>query len=283
MSFRNKRTADKSLEDAADPIHVFVATPAYDGRVYTDYAMSLAESARDATLFGIRITASVMGNGAFIDLARNAFVRLFLETQCTHLFFIDADLRWESRAFVGLLQSGLPICAGIYPKRQDPEEYPCRMIEQTPGAGIWVNSSGYIMCDRVASGFLCISRAVAQRMYDEATHIKLAHGNERRVFYTDLNEHNEFIGEDYAFCTDYLRKYNEPIPVYPDFNFTHASRWKGNWHNFLNRQLDESKALIAKAHEEGKECVAELDSSGKLRGVSWIDIAKANDMTREAA
>lgn len=114
MAFK-KRTQDPKR------IHAYVATPAYDGRVLTDYTISLAESVQFATLHGIQTTAAVMGNGAFIELARNTFLQLFLATDCTHLFFIDADLRWDAKAYAGMLTSGHPICAGIYPKRQDPE------------------------------------------------------------------------------------------------------------------------------------------------------------------
>ena len=149
MAFDRWKKEEKKEKFA---IRAYVATPAYDGKVHTDYAVSLAESSMTAVSQGIHVTAAVLGNGAFIDLARNNFVKMFLDTDCTHLFFIDADLKWEARAFIGLLSSGRPICAGVYRRRQEPESYPCRYIEDEEG-GIQPVDGGWIRCDRVPTGF----------------------------------------------------------------------------------------------------------------------------------
>src|SRR5690348_6184873 len=92
-----------------DKWHVYVATPAYDGKVDVDYATSLAESSFCAPLYQVMLTAGVMGNGAFIELARNIFVKMFLEDhkEATHLFFVDADVKFPPNAFIGLVRSGL--------------------------------------------------------------------------------------------------------------------------------------------------------------------------------
>jgi hypothetical protein len=220
---------------------VFVATPAYDGRVLTDYAISLAESCLVGPVNDVFVMASVMGNGAFIDIARNHFVRLFLQSNCTHLFFIDADLRWEPRAFIELARANKPICAGAYRKRQEPEEYPIRYVPNPDGT-IKIKD-GWIMADRVATGFLCIRRDVIEKMVQLGEWIKVGHDPEcPRLFYTKFEPDGRFIGEDFSFCDDYIRIFKEEIPVWPDFDFVHGERFKGNFHNFLNRKADEEDA-----------------------------------------
>jgi hypothetical protein len=229
-------------------IRVYVATPAYDGKVHTDFAVSLAESCMYAASMGIHVTASVMGNGAFIDLARNNFAHMFLQTDCTHLFFIDSDLRWEPRAFLGLATSGRPVCAGIYRKRQEPEEYPVRFLEDKEGA-IEIADGGWIKCDRVATGFLCIERRVIEEMTKDAEIYSQGGGGicdkVAKLFYTKLVAGDDgvsrFMGEDYAWCDDYVTRYNEPIWVWPDFDFDHDG-YKGNWHKYLNRLAEEWEA-----------------------------------------
>ena len=114
-------------------IHAYVATPAYDGRVLTDYAVSLAESCQLATMLGIKVTCAVMGNGAFIDLARCTFINMFLDSDATHLFFIDADLSWEARAFVALLQADYDVSCGVYPRRQKEPSYPVHWVQAEEG------------------------------------------------------------------------------------------------------------------------------------------------------
>lgn len=243
MAFKPRQpdTESKQPDDHPFDIRVYVATPAYDGRVLTDYAISIAESAFLAPIHGIMVEATVMGNGAFIEIARNHFVRMFLETDCTHLFFIDADLRWEARMFIELARANKPICAAAYRKRQDPEEYPVRFVNDTNG--YMLIQDGWIMCDRVASGFLCIRRDVIEKMVDASKWIKS--GNDKEcpsLFYTKTEPSGDglrFIGEDFAFCDDYVRIFKEPIPVWPDATFTHGSRFVGNYHKWLNKRAEE--------------------------------------------
>ena len=134
MSTRKQHREKQQSKQAAKPVEVqgwvkpFIATPAYDGKFDNDYVVSMAETCMVAPQFKILPQLTTMRNGAFIDVARNRFVEMFLKSDCTHLFFIDADLKWEPRAFIGLVRSGLPVCAGIYRKRQEPEEYPVRCI-----------------------------------------------------------------------------------------------------------------------------------------------------------
>lgn len=233
-----------------DKVHPFVATPAYDGKVDSQYAQSLAEAAFTSPLHQVYFSQCVMGNGAFIDLARNIFVKMFLEEnkECSHLFFIDADLRFEARAFIGLAKAGLPICAGVYPRRQDEPSYPARWVPHPEQGGLWVED-GFVMCDRVPTGFLCIERKVVEEMAEDAIkmYIPGQKGPVPRLFYTELKDTNKFTGEDFCFCDDYVKKYNQPIPVWPDMDFTHG-RWKGNYHAYLAEQIkkaEEEKELSA--------------------------------------
>ncbi len=76
---RKKVARAKKKGSIYDQLSVYVATPAYDGKVDTDYSQSLADAAFVCAIFGVRFSAAVMGNGAFIDLARNFFVKIFLE------------------------------------------------------------------------------------------------------------------------------------------------------------------------------------------------------------
>lgn len=253
MAFKKRETQGSLEKIKGMDIHAFIATPAYDGKVLTDYSQSLAESFRDAALLGIKTTACVMGNGAFIDLARNIFVRLFLESECTHLFFIDSDLKWESRAFLTLLTSGLPACAGAYPKRQTPEEYPMRFVAGPNGKGLEMRGD-WIMCDRVATGFLCIERSVIEKMVAKAPMIidKNPHFPQPptpRLFYTYMQEDGRFVGEDFAWSKDYVEQFNDYIWCYPDFTFTHNLNYTGNWHEFLIRDAEANQAKQAQQEQ----------------------------------
>lgn len=239
--------------------HVYVATPAYDGKVHSEFAQSCMEAAQAATVCGIRITAAVMGNGAFIDLARNMFVKLFLtqHKDCSHFLFLDADLKFESRAFVEVVRhctEDRPVIAGVYPKRQDVEEYPARWtphpeLSKDGIDKLWFDDAGFLMCNRVPTGFLCIRRNIIEEMARDAVKISMKnYGKVPRLFYTYLDDKNRFIGEDFAWCDDYVKKYDRQISVWPDFDFEHDGH-KGNYQKWISRHavpLDDEGHAIRK-------------------------------------
>jgi hypothetical protein len=251
--------------------------------------MSLADTCMMASTRGIGVVASVMGNGAFIELSRNQFVKIFLDTDCTHLFFIDADLRWEARAFCGLVEGCTPerpVVAGAYRRRQPKEDYPIRYWEDAAEPGLTFVDGGWVLCERVATGFLCIHRSVVVEMANEA---RLLHvpmwGDAPELFYTqdvpmmpeetkmdmaawnamlerkrELEQEIEdlektlsngkwlFMGEDISWCDDYVHKYKKYIHVWPDFDFIHAGL-HCNWRKFILKEL----ASDAKEEQERLE------------------------------
>jgi len=266
MSFKKRQEPQKQA------IHAYVCTPAYDGKVEANFSQALAEASYCAPLYGIRLTAGVMGNGAFIDLARNIFVNRFLTefTDTTHLFFIDADLKFQPNAFIGLLQSNLPVCAGLYRRRQEPESYPFRGIENPDGGGLWFVDD-WLQCDRVPTGFLCIRRDVVEDMAKIAPKVHVhGHGDIPWVFHTEFEAKDDglaklaekyglspefiaeygnwlptdgakFVGEDYGFCNDYQRKVGKPIPVWSNFDFIHGG-YEGNLFKFLTSEVEKQDA-----------------------------------------
>jgi hypothetical protein len=260
-------------QQEAKPLHAYICTPAYGGQVDSDYSQSLAETSFCCPMYNIQVTAGVIGNVGFIELARNMFVKKFLEDHkdCTHLFFIDADLKFESRAFVGLMRSGLPICAGLYRRRQAHEDYPLKHAENPDGGGLWFVND-WLQCDRVPTGFLCISRKVLEEMAAEAPCMEVAdqkggvpwlfdlkkegiaqgdkpiaktYGEAQKLMASGVEPSGSFrlIGEDYTFCDKYVEKYGRKIPVWSNFEFTHHG-FKGNFWEYLNREKD--KADLAK-------------------------------------
>lgn len=236
---------ERKLGQKRKSLHAYVCTPAYDGKVECNYSQSLAEAAFCCPLYNIKLTAGVMGNGAFIELARNIFVKRFIEEfkDCTHLFFIDADLKFEARAFIGLMQANLPICAGVYRRRQEPEEYPFRATDNPEGGGLWFIDD-WLQCSRVPTGFLCIRRDVIEEMAQDAKKVNV-HGQDGPVpwlFYTKFDEQGRFIGEDYAFCDDYVARYKAQIPVWSNFDFVHGGH-PGNLFKWLEKAHDAEQQI----------------------------------------
>lgn len=227
--------------------HVYVCTPAYDGKVDSGFAQCMGNTGWNMGLFGIRMTCSAMGNSAFIEMGRNLFVKFMLEdpdlASCTHLFFVDSDLEWDSASFVGLVTScneDRPVVAGVYPRRQkEPWDFPAVWTPDPNIKGpngedcLWVDEDGWLKCDRVPTGFLCIRRNVLEELSKEVMQARTYdYGNIPWVFHTKFDDDNRFVGEDYGFCDLYREHYGKPIDVWMGFEFTHGG-FKGCYEEFL--------------------------------------------------
>ena len=209
---------------------VFVATPIYDA-VTAEYAQSLFMAGLDCKERGIEVVPNIIRNSCFVDIARCVLVKQFLETDCTHLLFIDADIGYESHAIAGLVQAGVPFCAGVYRKREPDLLFAAKLHEPQEFRGPWVR--GY----RVATGFMCLERHVLEEMSSRVHSCNVGKsGLTPMIFRTDTHG-DRFIGEDYCFCDDYNKLYEEgvfdqPIWLYPDITFNHAG-FVGNLYESL--------------------------------------------------
>ncbi len=66
----------------------------------------------------VNAAVSFMFNESLITRGRNALAHGFLKTDCTHLFFIDADIRFDAAEAVAMFDADKDIICGIYPKKE---------------------------------------------------------------------------------------------------------------------------------------------------------------------
>jgi hypothetical protein len=120
----------------------------------------------------------------------------------------------------------------VYRKREPDVKFAAQIHEPQETRGPWLRM------DRVATGFMCLERRVLEEMSKRAHTCKVANNGEIPiVFRTDTKTGNVFVGEDYCFCDDYMKLYDEgvfdqPIWVYPDITFNHDG-YTGNLHESL--------------------------------------------------
>ena len=99
------------------PVKLFVATPMYGGMCTGMYASAVMQLAGACNQNGIMMYYSFMMNESLITRARNSMAYDFLESDATHLMFIDADITFSWVNIVKLLLSGKELCGGCYPKK----------------------------------------------------------------------------------------------------------------------------------------------------------------------
>ena len=97
---------------------LFITTPMYGGQCFGFYAQSMMQLNNVLRDNNIESMMSFMFNESLITRARNALAHQFLKTDCTHLMFIDADIRFNANDVIPMINADKDIICGIYPKKE---------------------------------------------------------------------------------------------------------------------------------------------------------------------
>lgn len=138
---------------------VMLATTVYDGPD-ASYTFSIAKSREALTEAGIQSAYVLLSGNCHVDDGRNTVVHEFLQSDCTDLVFLDADVSWEAEDLVTLCQYDLDLVGGVYPyRRPDANGMPFLSIE-----GIDEPVDGLIQVGGLPTGFMRIRRKVLEDM-----------------------------------------------------------------------------------------------------------------------
>jgi hypothetical protein len=96
---------------------LFIATPMYGGQCTGAYTQSLLGLAALLSAHGIASLTGFIFNESLVTRARNALAHSFLQTDATHLLFIDADMRFEPQDVPPMIAADVAILCGLYPKK----------------------------------------------------------------------------------------------------------------------------------------------------------------------
>ena len=107
----------KKVKEPVKP-HIFVATPMYGGMCTGYFCNSLINMTNVMKNVGWDMSFSSMFNESLIQRGRNALVHQYLKTPCTHLLFIDADIKFDANDIPLMVQADKDIICGIYPKKE---------------------------------------------------------------------------------------------------------------------------------------------------------------------
>ncbi len=147
------------------------------------------------------------GNDSLITRARNALTADFLETDCTHLLFIDGDILCTREHLERIGSHDVDIVGGIYPFKSEGKLQWC--INSLPG-GATVGDDGLLEVRYVATGFMLIARRVFQAMIEadgrqieyrtDAEPHRIEHDFWRVGVRDTEDAHRRYLTEDWFFC-----------------------------------------------------------------------------------
>ena len=217
---------------------IMFATPFYENKGYSPYIRSLFQSvyalARHTKL---EFDFQEISGGSYIDHNRNLLAALFLDSDCTHLLFIDSDHSWDLKGLLRVIAADKDIVGAAYPVKNNWAQYGVTI--HTDDNGIpKVNAQGLIHADKVPTGFMKIRRSVFEKLAEAYPDDWYWHGDVRLYnFFGHLTVDHVRYGEDISFGIRWQRIGGE-IWLEPRVSMGHygSHGWYGNYHEFLMKQ-----------------------------------------------
>jgi hypothetical protein len=207
-------------------VRLMIATPCYGGQVTAGYLQSLVGFTRLATALPLPFDIATSVNESLVTRARNRMVRLFLDSDATHLMFIDADIEFDPFDVFRVLMHDRPVVCAEYPMKgvhfeglvgqqvetvEQAVALTTRYVtnfeaERDPVAGgdRLRTDGGLVAVKDAGTGFMLIERSVIEQMINqfdigyESDDLFLP-GTWYAVFDTGVDG-GRYLSEDYWFC-----------------------------------------------------------------------------------
>ena len=247
--------AEQDLRGNGATPTVFIATPMYGGVATGLYTVSMVQLS--ATFLRNRVDSvyATSWTESLVTNARNGLTRQFLQSQATHLMWIDADIGFNPTDIVSMLIADKDIVCGIYPRKEidwarvaraveagvPPEDlsnyagsFAIKLFDDTAG-GYQPDPDGLIEIDAGGTGFMLIKRGVFDALSDGVPEYVLDQRVIKEFYATSIEAGSgRLITEDYHFCR-LARSHGFKIYAAPWVRLSHAGtyvferRFDPNW------------------------------------------------------
>jgi len=225
-------------------LYPMFATPCYGGVVTWQFTNSMINLAESFTKAGIQFKTYMTGGDSVVDRARNDCVAEFLESNCSHLFFIDSDIEFNPQDALDILTCGLDFVLAPYRKKTEEEKWTVTLLEKTTLARLHPRNPSFrfILCAEGGAGFLCLSRSTILRLTEGIqTYNGIRNDIPRRCpdLFKSIIDKDIRIGEDQYLCR-YWRAIGNQVWCSVDTKLTHIGsgiRFEGDYAKFIQLQI----------------------------------------------
>jgi GT2 family glycosyltransferase len=190
-------------------------------------------------------------NESLVARARNKLVRLFLQTDCSHLVFIDADIEFSVDSVFALLDADKDVVTGAYPMKTvllnnlvDKPGMSLKDIELAVAHYV-VNVKfkdeqarddrkvdivdGLVELLDAGTGFMCIKREVIEKMMEAYPETKYytqtdTGSEEYYALFDTMIDDGRYLSEDYTFCRRW-QKIGGKIWMHPKVTLNHMGSY----------------------------------------------------------
>lgn len=233
----NTRQIQLNLEDVRKN-KFFIATPCYGGNMMEPYFRSTVKLMTFFNQHKIPLAFGTIANESLVTRARNVLLAYFLNSDYTHLLFIDADIEFQVEDVLKLYAADKDVVVGAYPKKgvawqrikdtvQLPENGTKTFTDREIaafGSDYAVNfkfvnrelktiavENGLVKLHDAGTGFMMIKREAILKMIKAYPELK--YNNDVNINNAQLADHfyalfdtmidpidRRYLSEDYTFC-----------------------------------------------------------------------------------
>lgn len=212
---------------------VLIATPCLDQKVDAYFVHSLCESIRLGLKNNFDIRCIFLANESILPMARNELINLCYKDEYDIMVFIDDDEFWNAADLIEILQSEKDVIAIPVVNKSD-TKVGYNIFLKNKSNLVKDDKDGYIVADRVGTGFLKLSRKVVVDLWESNPELVFRGRKLKNVCeYTYVN--GDFVGEDITLSTK-IKELGYTIWVNPKHTVSHIGNkvYKGNFESSVN-------------------------------------------------
>jgi hypothetical protein len=217
---------------------LFIATPCYGGKVHVFFMESIVNLLYECSKHKIRCKFFNIPFESLIPRARNACVSAFLQSNFTHMIFIDADIEFNAADVIRMIRTDVELIGGSYPtknvdmncmtdEKRTIRDIISKNVKYTSKhvmEKITENNSNKVKCKYIATGFMLLKRRLLEKMIE--TYPETEYKNDIAAYtqYTEDNKmydlfqskviNGKYVSEDYGFCALWTKMGGD---IYTDF------------------------------------------------------------------
>ena len=204
---------------------VFLATPCYGGMVHERFMRGVIDLVTCFSSNKIEHVIQTISNESLITRGRNSLTKMFMDSDCTHLFFVDADVGFTKNDIIKLIISDRDVAVGSYPmksinwkrieqavekgEKETLRKYaPRNVVNFKAVDGKIAVKNGMIEVLDAGTGFMCIKKEAMEKMinsYPETQYrsdLNISKGEIHHAIFDCIIEEGtkRYLSEDYTFC-----------------------------------------------------------------------------------
>jgi len=196
-----------------EDIKLLVATPCGRGQVEAGYTHSCLQLQSNFLAKQWEISFSFI-SGCLIHRLRNEFVFHFLNSEYTHILFVDSDIQFDPEVVTRMLSLNKEVIGGICPyKKYIKGQLSYNVVPKSEAVELAThNEAQALEVEKIGTGFLLMKREVFELIKPHATKViynsSSEEGGEKNVtplsmfsfFDFPIDEDGVEHGEDFSFC-----------------------------------------------------------------------------------